>query len=150
VPTKWKRALHITIGVMAGVGIAIQFIPVQGVGVNPPERFALDAPPAVAAILRESCFDCHSNETHWPWYAKVAPGSWLLARDVKKGRARFNMSEWGDFEAKDKAIDKEMAWEEIEKGEMPPLMYLPGHPGARLDDAEKALLKSWLLAPTPQ
>src|SRR5690242_170452 len=85
----------IAAAIVAGVaGLGIQFIPVAGIGVNPEERYALKAPAEVQAILKKACFDCHSNETAWPWYARLAPGSWLMARDVKKGRAHMNMSEW--------------------------------------------------------
>jgi hypothetical protein len=134
----------IPLGIVVGVGI--QFVPVAGVGANPPERSDLQAPPEVEKILRESCFDCHSNETRWPWYAKLAPSSWLLIRDVKKGRARFNMSEWDD-DQEARNVDKDTAWEEIEKGEMPPWFYLPMHPRAYLSEADKATLKAWLLPP---
>ena len=143
---KLKKALLILGAAAVVIGIGIQFVPVEGIGANPDERFEVQAPPEVMAILRESCFDCHSNETRWPWYARLAPGSWLMVRDVRKGRARFNFSEWGDYDAEDMAIDKESAWEEIEEGEMPPWFYLPLHPSARLDDQKKVVLKEWLLA----
>jgi hypothetical protein len=143
---KLKKALVIALGVGVVAFIAIQFIPVKGVGSNPPERFKIDAPPEVEAILRESCFDCHSNETRWPWYTKLAPASWLLARDVSKGRSRMNMSEWGEAGEEERTIDRENSWEQIEAGEMPPWFYLPAHPSAKLDDAKKAKLKAWMLA----
>jgi hypothetical protein len=90
--------------------------------------------------------DCHSNETRWPWYARLAPGSWLMARDVRKGRSHFNMSEWGELEESDRQVDKENAWDMIESGEMPPWFYIPLHLDARLSDQEKQALKAWLLA----
>ena len=141
-----KKALKIGLLVAIVVGVAIQFVPVQGVGVNPPERYKLDAPPEVEAILRRSCFDCHSNETKWPFYARLAPSSWLLIRDVKKGRSRMNFSEWGDSEEKDKQIDKENAWDQIESGDMPKWFYVPMHWSAHLTTADKSTLKTWLLA----
>jgi hypothetical protein len=141
-----KRAIRIALGLAILVGIGIQFIPVPGVGANPPERYKVEAPPEVEAILRESCYDCHSNETRWPFYAKLAPSSWLLIRDVKKGRAHMNFSEWGDSDEAERTIDKENSWEQIEAGEMPPWFYLPMHPGAYLSDEKKAVLKKWLLA----
>lgn len=145
---KLKKAAKI--GAIAGavIFVALQFVPVDGIGNNPPARFNVDAPPEVMKILRESCMDCHSNETRWPWYARIAPPSWLVIRDVKKGRARFNMSEWSDEDEVMKegiAADKETSWEMIEKDEMPPWFYVPMHPSARLTDDEKATLKKWLL-----
>ena len=135
------------IGLIAGavIGIGLQFVPVPGIGVNPPERYKIDAPPEVLAILRESCFDCHSNETQWPFYARIAPGSWLMARDVRKGRSHMNMSEWGETDEEERTIDRENSWEEIEKGEMPPWFYIPMNPARRLTDEEKATLKAWML-----
>jgi cytochrome c551/c552 len=134
------------------VFVVLQLVPTKWdkiIGVNPPERYKLEAPAEVEAILRRACMDCHSNETRWPFYSRIAPGSWLMARDVGKGRARFNMSEWGDAEEADRALDKESSWEQIEEGEMPPWFYIPLHPDAKLSDAEKATLKAWLVPGKP-
>jgi hypothetical protein len=134
----------LVVGLVAGVGV--QFVPVKGVGVNPSERYQVDAPPEVQAILRKACMDCHSNETRWPWYSRIAPGSWLMIRDVRKGRSRFNMSEWGELDEEDRVVDKENAVDMIDTNEMPPWFYLPLHLDAILSDEEKATLKGWLAA----
>ncbi|MDB4982650.1 MAG: hypothetical protein JWM82_3402 [Myxococcales bacterium] len=120
-------------------------IPTEDIGTNPPERYKIDAPPEVLTILEHACFDCHSNETKWPLYARIAPGSWLMARDVHKGRNHLNMSKWGDVDEDERQTDRENCWEQIEKGEMPPWFYLPLHPKAKLSDAQKATLKSWFM-----
>jgi hypothetical protein len=146
---RFKRLAVIAAGVMAAGGVAIQFIPVKGVGVNPEERYALKAPPEVQEILRNSCMDCHSNETKWPWYARLAPSSWLMVRDVKKGRAHMNMSEWSDDDVDAMNLDKENSWDEIEEGHMPPWFYIypmPTHWNGYLTDKKKEILKGWLLA----
>ncbi len=147
---KFKKVLKIAAMVSGVVGVGIQFIPVKGLGVNPPERYKLEASAEVEEIMRGACFDCHSNETEWPFYARLAPGSWLMARDVNKGRSRMNISEWGDADESDRALDKENSWEQIEAGEMPPWFYLPLHPGAILSDKDKALLKAWMLEKKPE
>jgi hypothetical protein len=147
---KMVKLLKIALAVGLLVGVGIQFIPVAGIGDNPPQRHAVDAPPEVLAILRESCFDCHSNETAWPFYARIAPGSWLMARDVRRGRGRVNFSEWGDTDEEERTLDKQNAWDEIESGEMPPWFYVPMKPSRGLTDAEKATLKAWLLGQKPQ
>ncbi len=131
------------------IGIALQLVPVEGIGRNPPQRYKVEAPPEVERILRESCFDCHSNETQWPFYARIAPGSWLMARDVRKGRSRMNFSEWGDTDEEERAIDRQNAWDEIESGDMPPWFYIPMNPARRLSAEEKATLKAWLLEKKP-
>jgi hypothetical protein len=144
--SKLTTAAKIAVPLGIVIGVGLQFVPVQGIGSNPTDRSKLEAPPEVEAILRRSCFDCHSNETRWPWYARLAPGSWLMARDVRKGRSHFNMSEWDD-DQEARNVDKDMAWDEIESGEMPPWFYLPLHPDARLSKEDKATLKAWLVPP---
>ena len=69
------------------------------------------------ALAQRACFDCHSNETKWPWYSTIAPVSWLVQRDVEEGRRGLNFSEWGrpHKEANEAASS-------VEKGEMPPLL----------------------------
>jgi hypothetical protein len=140
------KVLKLGILVAVVVGVAIQFVPVKGIGSNPPGRFKIDAPPQVEAILRRACYDCHSNETKWPLYARIAPGSWLMARDVNKGRARMNFSEWGDADADERQLDKENSWDQVDEGAMPKWFYVfPFHPGAKMSDADKAVLKDWFL-----
>ena len=87
--------------------------------------------PSRAAIARESCYACHSNETDWPAYSYVAPFSWLVRRDVEDGRDELNFSTWDrdDGEADD-------AVEAILEGSMPPDRYTMIHRGARLSDEE--------------
>jgi hypothetical protein len=121
-------------------------IPTQDIGTNPPARFKIDAPPEVLAIMERACFDCHTNETKWPLYARLAPSSWLMARDVHKGRNHLNFSEWGDTDEDERQTDKENAWEQIDEGHMPPWFYTyPLHLSSKLSAADKATLKSWLM-----
>ncbi len=77
--------------------LLIQLIPVDKS--NPPvvSEPTWDSP-QTRALAKDACFDCHSNETVWPWYAKIAPSSWLLAQDVDEGRSALNFSEWGQGE----------------------------------------------------
>jgi len=140
-----KKILRIAVPAGIAVVVGVQFIPVKGLGSNPEQRYTLDAPPEVAAILKRSCFDCHSNETVWPAWSHVAPGSWLMARDVRKGRSHLNMSEWGDTDDDERQTDRENMWDMIKEGEMPPFQYIyPLHLGARLSAAEKETLHRWL------
>jgi hypothetical protein len=94
----------------------------------------------VTAILRRACFDCHSNETVWPVQAYLAPFSWLVAHDVKEGREELNFSRWGPEQVK--RVVKEMP-KEVEKGDMPPSLYVVAHPGAKLSSADRAALTAW-------
>jgi hypothetical protein len=121
-------------------------IPTEDIGTNPPDRFKFDGPPEVEAIMRRACFDCHSNETRWPLYARLAPGSWLMARDVHNGRNHLNLSKWADSDDEERQTDRENMWEQVESGAMPPWFYiLPFHPDAKLSDADKATLKAYFM-----
>ena len=86
-----------------------------------------------------ACYDCHSNETTWPWYADLAPISWLVQRDVEEGRRALNFSEWGT--AGRRAFE---AAEIVAEGEMPPFYYAFMHPGAVLTNAERQALAQGL------
>jgi hypothetical protein len=125
----------------AVVLLAIQAVPVSRT--NPPVESDVDAPADVKALLRRACYDCHSHETVWPAYSRVAPVSWLVAHDVTEGREELDFSRWSALGAAARAkLAKELP-EEVEEGEMPPLTYRMVHPPARLTAAEKAALSAW-------
>lgn len=127
--------------VLAVVFVLIQLWPVDRE--NPPVASPLKAPPEVERILRDACYDCHSNETKWPWYSYIAPLSWQIAHHVEDGRRELNFSDWGGFrESKRDSMAEEMI-EQIEEGEMPPFDYKLGHPEARLTDEQIAVLRRW-------
>lgn len=125
--------------------IAIQFVPVPRV--NPPVEQEPYMPDDVRAVLVKACYDCHSNETVWPWYSRVAPASWLVAFDVKRGRDELNFSRWNRMTAEKQGRMLQEIWEVVEKGEMPPAIYTPLHPEARLTAEEKELLRVWTAFP---
>ncbi|HKI84038.1 MAG TPA: heme-binding domain-containing protein [Candidatus Krumholzibacteria bacterium] len=101
-------------------------------------------PPEVASMLQRSCYDCHSHRTRWPWYAHVAPPSWLVTHDVNEARHHMNFSLWGDYTQGAARHKLQEAQEQIHEGEMPLWYYLPLHPKARLSAAEKAAFQSWV------
>jgi hypothetical protein len=98
---------------------------------------------AVAGVFARSCNDCHSNRTVWPWYSGVAPGSWLVVSDVKRGRKALNLSEWAMY--KTEARQKHLAeiYKEVSEGEMPALPYKFMHPDAKLTKADVRLVCEW-------
>ncbi len=122
--------------------IGIQYIEVERT--NPPVKNDLDAPIEIKNILKTSCYDCHSNETKWPWYSKVAPVSWLIVDDVNEGRKHLNFSEWGSLYSRKRNELKKSMWEEIAQDEMPPDKYVYLHPDASLELTQKNILKKWL------
>ncbi len=115
------------------IGLAIQLVPYGRAHTNPPvvQEPAWDSA-TTRDLARVACFDCHSNETVWPWYANVAPSSWLLEYDVSAGRQHLNFSEWQNPQrhAKDAA-------EEVRTKDMPQFPYPLMHAGARLTDGQR-------------
>ena len=138
---RWRRVLLRAAAVIAVVAVAIQFVPYGWWHDNPP--VVRDAPwpdAASAAVARESCYACHSNETDWPLYSYVAPMSWLVRSDVERGRDELNFSDWDrDAGEADDAV------ESIESGSMPPDRYTMIHRGASLSAEERDVLVSALL-----
>ena len=99
--------------------------------------------PAIHSIFARSCNDCHSDLTIWPWYSSVAPTSWLLSYDVKKGRSAMNLSRWGAYPVeKRNDLVKEICTE-MSDGEMPGRAYTILHPVARLTDADVQTVCRW-------
>lgn len=91
-------------------------------------------------LAQRACFDCHSNETVWPWYSHIAPISWLVQRDTDEGRQYLNFSDW------ERVREVDEIPEVIEEGEMPPFQFLMAHPEARLSAEEKQVLIQGLQA----
>jgi heme-binding protein len=122
--------------------VAIQLVPYGRRHTNPPARVEpqWDAPVTRALAVR-ACYDCHSNETIWPWYSRVAPMSWLAQRDVDEGRRKVNFSEWD--RSQKEAPESAKA---VRKGEMPPWFYVALHPDARLTAEETQALIAGLEA----
>jgi len=150
----FKRLVLTAVAVTGTAFIAIQFIPVHG-RTNPPASpekslFArVSVTPEVQGIMRKACMDCHSNETRWPWYAQIAPMSWLVAGDVEKARKVFNVSEWADHEGKRKgtAMGALMAaCQGVKDKKMPRPQYQMMHPEARLSDADVQTFCTWSVA----
>ncbi|HEY6417759.1 MAG TPA: heme-binding domain-containing protein [Candidatus Binataceae bacterium] len=136
-----------TVLIVAGVALLLaQLVPVQDF--DPPSEGDISAPPAIEATLRRACYDCHSNETRWPWYRRIAPVSWLVARDVERGRRQINFSEWGAYYPATRK--RKLQWSEraVREHAMAPSSYLLIHPGARLSDADRSALENWIESST--
>jgi hypothetical protein len=131
----WKKVVLWVVVVGAVLAVAIQFIPYGRDHTNPAVAQEPAWPDdATRELAVGACFDCHSNETKWPWYSHVAPVNWFLMNDVTGGREHLNFSEWQND---DQAIG---AAESLEQGEMPPFQYKMMHSEARLSDEDKAAL----------
>jgi heme-binding protein len=137
-----RRFLVGTFFVLLALGVVIQAVPYGRQHTNPP---VIAEPqwdtPQTRTLAARACFDCHSNETVWPWYANIAPVSWLVQRDVDLGRRAVNFSEWNrpQKEARESS-------ETVRQGEMPPWVYTVRRSSARLSVAEKEALAGGLAA----
>ncbi len=127
---RWSPALVI------GLFAVLQLVPYGRAHDDPPPvaEPAWDSPRTRELAVR-ACYDCHSNQTTWPWYSNVAPVSWLIQRDVDEGRRRLNFSAWGA-----QRQEANRAALQVQRGEMPPSYYLLLHPEARLSDQETQAL----------
>ena len=135
--------------VIAGVSVALLAQFVRPSRENPSADPTLSIrtyetiPPAILSMLERSCFDCHSNETRWPWYSAVTPVNFLIAADVNKARKRFNFSEWG----KNKPVKMQgllqMIDDQVSLKDMPLPRYLYLHPGASLSAEEIKAISEW-------
>ena len=136
-----KLALMILVALVA-VFVLIQFkvAPLT----NPPSKGELSAPPEVEAILKRSCFDCHSNQTNWPWYSHVAPISWMVVRHVESGRKQMNFSEWGEYFPTTRKRKLQWMQRALHDEVMPLWSYRMMHPDARLSDDDRARLLEWI------
>jgi hypothetical protein len=100
-------------------------------------------PANVHAILKRSCYDCHSNQTVWPWYTSVAPASWLVGEDVVEGKKKMNFSEWGKMSGPKKEARLNEVCEQSKSGEMPLPNYLIIHSDAKLSQEDMNILCTW-------
>jgi hypothetical protein len=135
------RKARIAAAVVFAALLVAQLVPISRD--NPPVTGDLAAPVPIAAALRTSCYDCHSNETRWPWYGRVAPISWLVAHDVREGREHLNFSQWSSYSPEKRGHLLEEIGEEVERGKMPMRIYTWMHADARLDEPGRQALLDW-------
>ncbi len=128
--------------------VGIQFIPVQP---NYSETFSKDdiieatkAPADIAIMLKSSCYDCHSNNTKYPWYDKVAPISWWIASHINEAKEELNFSEWGTYSLKKKKHKLKEIVEETKEEEMPLRSYLWTHSDVKLSKKQINRLNTWI------
>ena len=129
---------------VVAIVLVIQVIPVErNVSTVPPgqsfER-TQKVPANVAAILKVSCYDCHSNNTRYPWYSELQPGAWFMARHITKGKEELNFDEFNNYSKRRKKAKIKSIISQIEKEEMPLKSYLLLHPDAGLTPNKKKVL----------
>ncbi len=133
----WVVAV-LTVGAVVGLGFVHPFgnprvEPAEGLGTL---LQGAKMPADAKAVLVTKCADCHSNETRWPVYARIAPGSWLIERDIVEARKKLDLSRWEEMPAEKQEVLMSKILEEAKSGDMPPLQYLALHWDAKLSKAD--------------
>ncbi|WP_417428677.1 heme-binding domain-containing protein [Halpernia sp.] len=133
------------------IGISlIQFIPIdrENKPVKKSENFVevLNSPPKVQNLLKNACYDCHSNETKYPNYAFIAPLSWAVKNHVNDGREHLNFSEWATFNSDLKKNMLENSISDLEQYKMPMSAYIAYHPKANITKADRQILINYFEA----
>lgn len=127
--------------IVVAVVLAIQVIPVERNVSTVPAGQSFEktekVPANVAAILKVSCYDCHSNNSRYPWYSELQPGAWFMAQHIKKGRDELNFDEFNNYSKRRKKAKIKSIISQIEKDEMPLKSYRMMHGNARLSADEK-------------
>lgn len=129
------------------VFIIIQFFPIDKT--NPITNEGMDflkiknTPEPIAKLIRNSCYDCHSNETKYPFYSNIQPVAWLLKNHIDEGRKELNFSTFATYEPKRQAHKLEEAAEYVEQKNMPLESYTLGHSDAKLSDEQRKQLVNY-------
>jgi hypothetical protein len=128
---------------IVGIAVVIQFIrpDFNNPKVDKNTTLSTDAP--TMAVLKTSCYDCHSNETKYPWYHNVAPVSWVMSENIEDGRKALNFSTWANIAPDIKLKRLERAKQLIERGVMPKSEYCLIHKDAVLTSTQKATLEQF-------
>jgi hypothetical protein len=142
-----KKSVKILLLILAAIFIIIQFIPfgkptnqpIAGVDLFESENL----PQEVGVILKNACYDCHSQLVKFPWYSNVAPVSWLVARDINEAREHLDLSNWGNLTKKDKLKALDHIGEEVSEENMPLKIYTLMHAEARLSKKERVVIVNW-------
>ena len=133
--------------VLIGVLVLTQFFqPERNKGTIDPTLDLLgitSIPDSLAAILRNSCYDCHSDHTDYPWYSKISPVSWFLEKHIEDGKEKLNMSKFGELEKSRKIGVLADICDVIETGSMPLKSYLVIHGHARVNEQEREAICVW-------
>lgn len=142
------RVFKIIVVVLLLFFVVIQFIPTER---NQNDTIPItdltnlyDVPKQVGIIFKTSCYDCHSNNTSYPWYDKIQPTSWFLEDHIKEGKAELNFNEFGNYSTRKQKSKLRAMTSQIEDGEMPLPSYTWIHWDAKLSENEKTVVLGWI------
>ena len=134
--------------IVVTLAAAAQFVPVvRDNPPAPPSNLVYSTAPAnVQAVFIDSCINCHSNQTAWPWYSYLAPFSWMVAHDVHSGRRKLNFSDWDSYSPRKQEEKLETICDQVVNGDMPDGKYLLIHRSARLTQQDREAVCTWVEA----
>jgi len=140
----WRKRLIIVVIIVL---VSIQFIPTKR---NISTRLletdvskSFNVPREVQEIFKRSCYDCHSNNTVYPWYNKIQPISYLMENHIKEGKKELNFSNFGTYSKRKQKSKLKAIYNQIKDNEMPLWSYTLIHRNAKLFNKDKALIKKW-------
>lgn len=105
----------------------------------------MPVPEKVQALLTTACYDCHSNNTHYPWYMNIQPVAWLMANHIKDGKAELNFDEFATYSRRRQTSKLQSIANSLKDGSMPLSSYTWMHKEARLSDQDKQIIINWAL-----
>jgi cytochrome c len=134
----------LAVGSLAGLGSVHPFADPRAVATRGPGALLQDAhlPPAAKTVLVGKCADCHSSETRWPIYARLAPGSWLIEHDIVEARKQMDLSRWELLSMEQQQVLLVKISHAAKRGNMPPLQYVALHWGAKLSESDVRTLST--------
>lgn len=142
-----RQSYRLVLAAAVAAWLALAFVTPRPANPTPDPALRLEAHDAVPApvldVLRHACFDCHSDETRWPWYTRAFPASWLMSRDVDAARRQMNFSRWFEYNRFDRADMLDAACHQVRRGDMPLAAYRLLHRRARLTGDQVETLCAW-------
>lgn len=142
------KVLKIILLIMLLVFVGIQFIPTnrnQSDMVPSTDLMNVyNVPEKVEVIFKTSCYDCHSNNTAYPWYNKIQPASWLMQNHIKKGKKELNFNDFGSYSGRKKQSKFKSILSQVKDGEMPLASYALIHRDAKLSENDKKAIEDWI------
>jgi len=133
-----KRNLIIILAIF----VAMQFIQTEKINKNTPKNLEIKAPVHIKTMLKNACYDCHSNEVRWPWYSNIAPFSWIIDDHVNNGRSALNFSEWENYTEEEKKKELKEIFRTA-YASMPLSGYIRFHEEADLTREQRTMIREW-------
>ncbi len=133
-----KRAFLIILGIF----LSMQFIQIEKIEENTSKDLEIKAPNQIKTMLKNACYDCHSNEVKYPWYSNIAPFSWMIDTHIKDGRKALNFSLWEEYSPKEKKKKLKEIFRTVYAA-MPLNSYIFLHEEADLTREQRTRIRDW-------